>query len=355
MTFSNIYLLIYKMILKCKLNKKDNLYIIGNGFDLFHKLDTKYQSFAKHLSNKNPEIYEQLNLYYGLPDIINSTVTDDEYALWSKFEEALADLDYELVLEENSDLIANLNAPNFKSSDWHSYEFEMERFVKSLTEELKKEFRDFILNVNYNVNINEIKISLEKKSFFISFNYTETLEKLYGIEEKDILYLHKKAKTNDLDIILGHGTDPETYNVEEEIPPGGLSPEDLEEWKEQKSNEYDYSYESAKQSILNYYAKSFKNTKSIIDENLVFYNSFNNIKKVFVLGHSISQVDIDYFEKLKNSLSVNTKWIVTYYSNTEKENHLSTLVNLGVPIEKIKQIKLYELINEHKNQLKLNS
>src|SRR5690606_10247381 len=126
----------------------------------------------------------------------------------------------------------------------------MERFVKSLTEELKKEFRDFILNVNYNVNINEIKISLEKKSFFISFNYTETLEKLYGIEEKDILYLHKKAKTNDLDIILGHGTDPETYNVEEEIPPGGLSPEDLEEWKEQKSNEYDYSYESAKQSIL---------------------------------------------------------------------------------------------------------
>lgn len=343
--------MIIKTPFKCKLNKKDNLYIIGNGFDLYHKLDTKYQSFAKYLSNKNPEIYEQLNLYFGLPDIVNSTVTDEEYALWSKFEEALANLDYELVLDENSDLIANLNDPNFKSSDWHSYEFEMERFVKSLTEELKKEFRDFILNVNYFINIDNIKIKIEKNSIFLSFNYTETLEKLYDIKEKNILYIHKKAIINELDIILGHGTDPKTFKEKKELPPKGLSSKEIMNWEERKSNEYDYSYESAKQSILNYYTESFKNTKSIIEENLAFYNSLNNIKEVFILGHSISQVDINYFEKLKNSLPISSKWVVTYYSDTEKENHLTTLIDLGIPIEKIKQIKLEELVNEHINQL----
>ena len=67
------------------------LYIIGNGFDIHHKLDTRYQSFANYLAENNSEVYDLLLNYYGLPDITNPELTDEEYALWSRFEQALAD------------------------------------------------------------------------------------------------------------------------------------------------------------------------------------------------------------------------------------------------------------------------
>jgi hypothetical protein len=92
-----------------------NLYIIGNGFDIYHRLDTKYQSFAKYLSKVNNEIYELILTYYGLPDISENPVSDDDYNSWSTFESALADLDYEQVLDDNSDYAANPSSTDFKA------------------------------------------------------------------------------------------------------------------------------------------------------------------------------------------------------------------------------------------------
>jgi len=76
-----------------------NLYIVGNGFDLYHGLDTKYQSFAKFLAKKDNEVYELFLKYYGLPDISEDIVTKEEYASWATFELSLANLDYEQVLD----------------------------------------------------------------------------------------------------------------------------------------------------------------------------------------------------------------------------------------------------------------
>ena len=45
----------------------DTLYIIGNGFDLFHGLNTSYKSFGFYLKGKHSEIYDYLIEYYGLP------------------------------------------------------------------------------------------------------------------------------------------------------------------------------------------------------------------------------------------------------------------------------------------------
>jgi hypothetical protein len=47
------------------------LYIIGNGFDIHHNLDTRYQSFANYLAENNSDVYDLLLNYYGLPDITN--------------------------------------------------------------------------------------------------------------------------------------------------------------------------------------------------------------------------------------------------------------------------------------------
>ena len=54
------------------------LYVIGNGFDIYHNLDTRYQSFANYLAENYDEIYELLLQYYALPDIKDPELTDEE-------------------------------------------------------------------------------------------------------------------------------------------------------------------------------------------------------------------------------------------------------------------------------------
>lgn len=47
----------------------NSLYIIGNGFDLHHELDTHYRSFGLYLQDHYGAIYDQLLEYFGLPHI----------------------------------------------------------------------------------------------------------------------------------------------------------------------------------------------------------------------------------------------------------------------------------------------
>lgn len=320
-----------------------NLYIIGNGFDLYHGLDTKYQSFAKYLSEADSEVYDLILNYYGLPDISEEPVSDEEYAAWATFELALADLDYEQVLDDHSDSIANPGSEDFRDRDWHTYQIDMELIIEKLTKRLISKFNEFILDVRYPDNINDSKLKLIPQSRFLNFNYTDTLERYYEVDSKEICYIHERSSQDNCKIILGHGTDPSSFEVKDPEPPEGLNEEELEHWREQMSDQYDYSYESAKHEILSYYTKAFKNTLSIIDKNIRFFESLNNTESIYVLGHSISQVDIKYFEAVKNFASQNAKWYVTYYSDYEKTKHLEALTAIGVKPENIVQLRMDEL------------
>jgi len=109
------------------------------------------------------------------------------------------------------------------------------------------------------------------------------------------------------------------------------------------ADQYDYSYQSAKDEILSYYTKAFKNTVSIIKKNISFFDSLGNVENIFVLGHSISTVDIKYFEQVKKHTTQNTKWFVTYYSDFEKQKHFEALTTIGVKVENLTQLKMTEL------------
>lgn len=320
-----------------------NLYIIGNGFDIYHRLDTKYQSFAKYLSKVNNEIYELILTYYGLPDISENPVSDDDYNLWSTFELALADLDYEQVLDNNSDYAANPSSSDFRDRDWHSYQIEMELIIEKLTTGLISVFNLFILNVEFPKSISDIEIDLEPNSKFLNFNYTNTIERYYGIQEKDICYIHNKVKADESKIILGHGTDPENFKEEKEVPPPGLSDDEMQQWEEYISDQFDLSYEDAKGEILSYYTKAFKNTQTVIDNNIDFFNSLKNVENIYVLGHSMSEVDIKYFEKIVSVSKGNPNWIVSYHREDKKEKYLKILIDLGIEKNKVQQIKIDDL------------
>lgn len=349
----------------------NNLYIIGNGFDLYHGLDTKYQSFAKFLVKEDEEIYDLLLSYYGLPDITHSfakfiaeedkeyydlllpyyglqytaedPVSDVEFAEWSNFECSLANFDYKQVLEDNSDSAANPSSDDFRDRDWHTYQFEMEMIIEKLTVRLISIFNSFILNINYPERIDDSKIKLNSDSLFMNFNYTNTLERYYNISNTNICYIHNKSIDKDSKIILGHGTNPSNFEETQPEKPKGLSEEELIEWMDYMSEQYNFSYESAKSEILSYYTKAFKNVRLIIDDNVDFFGRLNNIKNVYVLGHSISPVDIDYFKAVFENTHQNAVWNVSYYSDYEKDKHLKTLLSLGIKYENIKQIRIKDL------------
>lgn len=326
----------------------DTLYIIGNGFDLFHGLNTSYKSFGFYLKEKHSEIYDYLIDYYGLPYLEDPKI---KYYEWNYFESALADLNYESVLEDNSDYLPNPASDDFRDGDWHALEQVMEGIVNDLTINLFNEFKNFIRNVVFLIKDSSELLNIDKNSKFLSFNYTDTLERYYDISSNNILYIHNKALSNDI-LILGHGTNPENFVNEGEKMPDNLTIEEQHEWNERMSDNYDFSYERGLDTILGYFNKSFKYTEDLISKNSTFFNNLNSIKKVIVLGQSVSEVDQPYFKKVIDSIEdKNINWTSSYYG--DKQPLYENLKSIGLHDEQINFITLDEIRQVDKNQLKL--
>lgn len=316
-----------------------SLYIIGNGFDMYHGLKTSYQSFGLYLQKNHSSIYDSLIEYYYLPDLESDD--DENYYEWACFEMALADLDYSTVLDDNSDWLPNIASDDFRDRDLHSLQVVMEELVKDLTTNLLSAFKEFIIEVKFPDFKSNDLLSIDDNAIFISFNYTDTLEKYYHINPKNIFYIHNKAISND-DLILGHGTDPSNFEDKEDVPPEGLTEDEMYEWRENMADNYDYSYESGKQELMAYFTKTFKATQDIIDENNLFFQKLKGINKIIVLGQSVSEVDQPYFKKVIESIEdKNSSWTASYYHDKQSIN--DNLKSIGLRDDQISLILLDEL------------
>jgi Bacteriophage abortive infection AbiH len=323
---------------------QNNLYIVGNGFDRYHGLDTRYQSFAFFLKQYYSEVYDLLIQYFPLPDLDPNNGASFSDPLWNDFENALAKLDFETVLDDNSDYLANPSSPDFRDRDWHSFQIEMQGIADILTKKLTQAFREFILKVFFPDSVENKLIRLQSNSVFLNFNYTDTLEKYYFIDREKVLYIHGEAKLKNEKLILGHGVNPKDFKEEKKTPPEGLSDEDMERWEDQMSNDYDFSYDSGKNEIMSYFNRSFKSTREIIEKNVNFFEASKNSNKILVLGHSISEVDQPYFEKIIHTVNnENVPWIVSYYFESEGNSHLNKLKLMGLKQNQIQLVKMEDL------------
>ena len=148
-----------------------NLYIIGNGFDLHHNLNTSYFNFREYLHKiKETDILEILERNF------------DKENLWSNFEESLGEIDINKYVEENFyDLEYSQNHSKYIGS----------RFVNKL----KNYLCQWMFSINTNTELEKINhLPLNIESTFLTFNYTDTLETVYKISEERIIYLHGKCK-----------------------------------------------------------------------------------------------------------------------------------------------------------------
>jgi len=311
------------------------LVVIGNGFDIHHKLDTKYVSFGLFLQKKYPTIYDHLTDYYGFTDISNDENSD--HLMWNEFEESLALLDADTILDAHSDSLARPSSAGFRDRDWGTFAIDIEMIVEELTVNLFKAFKEFILNVDY-PEIDSIKdklLPLCKNDLYLTFNYTDTLERYYGIPRENIIYIHEKASADEQTIVLGHGINPDNFKNKSQKPPKNLSEEDLEHWYDEMINNYDHSYEMGKDEMHKYFIASFKETKAIIENYSSFFKYLKEIKEVTILGHSLATVDLPYFIEIRESIHEDTLWQASYYGIHEKHEHQSALASINIPRKNI--------------------
>lgn len=316
------------------------LYIIGNGFDLHHQLQTSYDQFGVFLKSNNSELYDSLVEFLYLPDISNKNYSSTN--LWSDFEADLSNLDGKEVLEKFSDYAADMSSDDYYR-DIGAIQREVEWFVDKITSGLFGDFQEFIHQVEYPDHELVGILDIDRNAVFLNFNYTNTLENYYDIPEANILYIHGNIEKGDIPI-LGHGIEPLELESKVVTIPENLSDEDRERYEDHMNDQYDLSYDLGEEEVDKYYRKSFKDTEEIIFENSLFFSELDEIEKVIILGHSLAEVDRDYIQEVFTSVSESTAWIVSYYGDSEKEHHLEVLEEIGIENSNLNLIRLDHLL-----------
>lgn len=264
---------------------KNTLIIIGNGFDLACGIKSRYCDFRQWLVSKN------MNHFIDLMDIFFSNKRD----VWGDIEKALGEYDESSILD--------FCIPNKEIDYDHPT-----RYVASVEDSPDSVFRpvlDEFVEI-FTDWVNDIDITRAKKirelptiSKYITFNYTETLETIYGIPESNILHIHGSRLSGN-DYIVGHNNyrDPDdVYNDDSEL----------------------YFVQETWGKIIAWMNELLKNTEFIIADNKEYFNSLSEIEQVIVYGHSLYEVDWPYMEEVINQIGKDKPWRISYHE--EKDLH----------------------------------
>lgn len=286
------------------------LYIIGNGFDLYHGLPTSYAAFHHYVIDHCNDLENDLEEYFRLR-------TNDKY-LWTNFEEDLGTFEWKSFFDQHNDL--DIMDDNFRPSFAYGLEDEIREQADVLKDSIKKAFCDWIDTVD--ISGVKRKYEFAANNYLISFNYTMTLEEMYGIEPSRILHIHGDVVNDPGELIFGHNA---------------VLEEEAELHENDDSNRMLFSdSEGAAKSLFHQF---FKPVEETIINNSKNFDSLKNLKNIYVLGHSINQIDIPYFIQINNR-SKEAAWNVSYYIDDEKEKLTQTLIKLGLSE---KQIHLFKL------------
>jgi flavorubredoxin len=61
-----------------------------------------------------------------------------------------------------------------------------------------------------------------------------------------------------------------------------------------------------------------KRTHSIIDQHQSFFDSLKEVRKIVILGHSLSDVDMPYFDKIAESIMKDqVEWEISYHTQED--------------------------------------
>ncbi|HDG1675116.1 TPA: bacteriophage abortive infection AbiH family protein [Kluyvera cryocrescens] len=269
------------------------LYIIGNGFDIRHGLPTGYKHFKSYVAKNDQELYDAIEEYIPAGDE------------WNELESALSKIDYELILQNNDMFLASYSTDDWSDAYHHDYQYEVDKTTRMLSDRLKEQFAGWVKGINIAdaYNSEQYIPPIPRESLYFSFNYTNTLQQIHTVPDRQIIHIHGNCSYDD-DLILGH-----SFRMEKSL-------------NTYIGQDQDTRVSEAYDSIDEYFGNTFKHSEDIIKEEKNFFSSLKNVNEVIVLGHSLAEVDGEYFSEINKSIQGNARWIVALYRGEEKSGSL---------------------------------
>lgn len=295
-------------------NMKNKIYIIGNGFDMHHSLNTAYFKYKMYLKSINKRLVEKLDRLME-----EHGIEPDGIKYWSKLEDYLCVISQFDIDEVYDASLSSTESDIGRASYWSDPGYNAKTYSKEITDVVKgvkNHFDGWIQEIEKSISIENtsIKIDLELPidAYYLNFNYTSTLEKLYSIPSQNVLHIHGSIKD---DYILGH-------NQKLIIP--FEHPEMMKmDWKGDPIYGDDFRCVEIKKSINNAYREIYdvyyKNSKSIIQKNKDFFNKFINADEIIFMGLSMGEQDWPYIEEIAKLIN-NNCIVKVYYHNEEEDS-----------------------------------
>lgn len=292
-------------------SKLKKLYVIGNGFDLWHGIPSSYKEFESFVREHDRDLFDAVESY--LP------AEED----WSDLESALASIDVDSIIEDLGHCMVSYAADDWSDAYHHDSQYEVERVIERLSVTLRSQFGKWIrqLAIPNRFSAGMRLQSIDTNGLFLTFNYTATLRERYGVPDAHVLHIHGCADLEDSDLILGHAWNPQTRKSLNDR-------EDIEE--------IDTRLMEANHILDNYFSTTFKPSEQLIQSNRQFFERLLDIQEVCVLGHSLSDVDAQYFKALLAVPSVSSaRWSIACRSESDRSNKQERLQGLGVDASQI--------------------
>lgn len=289
------------------------LFIIGNGFDLDHKLKSKYMDFKEFLEeNYLPSFNRGLVTFPNVgigkdgeevvdpnsaAQIIYSLISHVSSSIdWCDFEKCLGELDYQEVL----DLIEEDEDNPFR------YYNNLEDIVSGLKSSMILVISNLFCEWVSKIDISKAKrkYSFSKNDLFLTFNYTSILEKTYDIPRSNICHIH--GSSEDGFCIVGHGNDERTFD------------------------EYDDIISFQVSEIHNLLKKSVEN---LYYEKQPFFQKVyeSEISEIVFFGLSLSDIDLYYVRRIFDNLETRKIGILLskYESRFQMKEKIEIIIKAG--------------------------
>lgn len=278
------------------------LYIIGNGFDLAHGIPTRYRDYHEWLKAEGEQwMMDMLEFYFG------NEPGEHRNILWSDLERALG-------VYSIKDIYDFLRGGHKLDIDHvmrsvGEVEAEVQYHFVEICHKFNETFARWCRSIDLTSASKLSLFNFTPSDRFLTFNYSDTLEKVYGVAESQILHIHGRAVQPNDEMIVGHNR-PATM------------PQEIEE-------DF-YDHEANYKAIIDTVNKLEKKTREIIGRNRKFFNAQNDVKEVVVVGHSVADVDMPYFEVVKKNIASGANWRFSYYNDIDVVHIHDVAAELGL-------------------------
>lgn len=299
------------------------LFIIGNGFDKAHGLPTGYMDFRDYLEKEDYEYLAALESPYGyVPESKRDHV---EKYLWKEFENNLSDINEDEIVDMANSIDMGLEGGDVDIEDTLNVYWE-DRY--GYIQKLNDYILQWVKQIDSNVCKKTTKIDTDNDDYFLSFNYTLLLEQVYDIDSSDVLHIHGSIEQRDMEPVIGHGNSQKIYEAKVKA--------------ETASENYWEKDSSIYKALSNYYERTMKDVQSFLSLNSYFFQRLAKVDCIYILGHSLGDVDMPYFKKIEDSVCRDAKWKVCYFDKDEEQTLKNKLIEIGLKYENIQMISTKE-------------